>query len=104
MTRGIRRLLWSLVLVLAALQYGLWFGRGGRLDVQEVRDQIAAQSASNAEFAARNRGLAAEVMDLKEGLDAIEELARSEMGMVRQNEIFFQMIEPATPVSEKAIP
>ncbi len=104
MTRGIRRLLWSLVVVLAALQYGLWFGRGGRLDVQEVRDQIAAQSASNAEFAARNRGLAAEVMDLKEGLDAIEELARSEMGMVRHNEIFFQMIEPATPVSEKAIP
>lgn len=97
MTRGVRRLLWSLMAILLALQYGLWFGRGGRLDVQDVRAQIAAQSASNAELEARNRGLAAEVMDLKEGLDAIEELARSEMGMVRHDEIFFQMIEPATP-------
>lgn len=97
MTRGVRRLLWSLMAILIALQYGLWFGRGGRLDVQDVRAQIAAQSESNAELEARNRGLAAEVMDLKEGLDAIEELARSEMGMVRHDEIFFQMIEPATP-------
>ena len=104
MMRGGRRLLWSLLAVLLALQYGLWFGRGGRLDVAEVREQIAAQSASNAEFAARNRGLAAEVMDLKEGLGAIEELARSEMGMVRHDEIFFQMIEPATPVSENPAP
>lgn len=97
MTRGARRLIWSLMAILFALQYGLWFGRGGRLDVQEVRAQIAAQSESNAELAARNRGLAAEVMDLKEGLDAIEELSRSEMGMVRHDEIFFQMIEPPTP-------
>jgi len=101
----VRPLILSLLVVLAGLQWALWFGRGGRGDVREIREQIEQQRAFNTEFEARNRGLAAEVMDLKQGLDAVEELARSEMGMIRQDEIFFEMLEPpgvmrAAPVAQ----
>lgn len=100
-----RPLILSLLVVLAGLQWALWFGRGGRTDVREIRDQIEQQRAFNTESEARNRGLAAEVMDLKQGLDAVEELARSEMGMIRQDEIFFELLEPsgamrAAPVAQ----
>jgi cell division protein FtsB len=86
-----------LALALAGLillsQYPLWLGKGGWLRVWEVERQIGAQRDVNRQLQARNQSLDAEVRDLKVGLDAIEDRARSELGMIRQNEIFFQLIE-----------
>lgn len=88
----------GLILVLTALllllQYSLWLGRGGVRDVASLKSQIAVQEAENATLEARNNALLAEVMDLKQGMDAIEEIARSEMGMLREGEVFFQVLEP----------
>ena len=86
-----------LALVLAGLmlliQYPLWLGKGGWFRVWEVERQISAQRARNRDLQARNRALDAEVRDLKEGLDAIEERARSELGMIRRDELFFQVVD-----------
>ena len=75
------------------IQYPLWLGKGGWLRVWDVERQIRAQRDTNSRLQLRNAALDAEVSDLKIGLDAIEERARSELGMIRQNEIFFQLIE-----------
>ena len=86
-----------LALTLAGLillsQYPLWLGKGGWLRVWEVERQIRTQREANRQLQARDQSLDAEVRDLKVGLDAIEERARSELGMIRQNEIFFQLID-----------
>jgi cell division protein FtsB len=93
----------ALTLVLAALialiQYPLWLGKGSWFRVWEVDQQIRAQRETNRRLQERNSALEAEVRDLKVGLDAIEERARSELGMIRQDEIFFQVLEapPAAP-------
>ena len=88
-----------LTLALAALivliQYPLWLGRGSWFRVWEVDQQIRAQRETNRQLQTRNNTLEAEVRDLKVGLDAIEERARSELGMIRQDEIFFQVLEAA---------
>ena len=89
---------------LALIQYPLWLGKGGWLRVWEVDQQIGAQRALNARLHARNDALEAEVRDLKQGFEAIEERARSELGMVRQDEMFFQILEPSrVPQSNVAI-
>ena len=85
-----------LILLIAALQYGLWLGKGGWLRVWEVDQQIHAQRETNARLKARNSALDAEVRDLKQGMEAIEERARSELGMIRQDEMFFQLLEDTT--------
>jgi cell division protein FtsB len=89
-----------LALALAALivliQYPLWAGKGSWSRVWEIDQQIRAQREANRRLHARNSALEAEVRDLKVGLDAIEERARSELGMIRQDEIFFQILPPAT--------
>jgi cell division protein FtsB len=90
--RGFTLVLAGLVL---AVQYPLWAGKGGWFRVWEVDRQIAAQRETNAQLKARNAALDAEVRDLKQGLDAIEERARSELGMIRQDEIFFQLLDDA---------
>jgi cell division protein FtsB len=86
-----------LTLALAALfvliQYPLWLGKGGWLRVWEVDQQIRAQREVNVRLKARNTALDAEVRDLKQGIEAIEERGRSELGMVRQDEIFFQLLD-----------
>ena len=90
-----------LTLTLAALivliQYPLWLGKGSWLRVWEVDQQIRAQRDTNRRLLARNSALEAEVRDLKVGQEAIEERARSELGMIRQDEIFFQVLEAAPP-------
>lgn len=83
-----------LVVLLIYLQYTLWFGKGGIRDVDMLQETIAKQRAEVANLKERNQTLAAEVRDLKQGMEAIEELARSEMGMVKQGELFFQVIKP----------
>lgn len=79
----------ALVAVLGLLQYTLWLGNGGWRDLQVVEQRVAVQEADNLPMRERNARLAAEVTDLKTGLDAIEERARSDMGMVRSDEQFF---------------
>ncbi len=90
-----------LTLTLAALivliQYPLWLGKGSWLRVWEVDQQIRAQRDTNRRLQARNSALEAEVRDLKVGKEAIEERARSELGMIRQDEIFFQVLEAVPP-------
>lgn len=94
-----RVLLLVLVLLLAALQYKLWYGNGGQQEVAALRAQVAAQRAENARLQARNDALAAEVADLKSGGEAVEERARSELGMVKPGETFYRVIDraPAPP-------
>jgi cell division protein FtsB len=75
------------------IQYPLWVGKGSWLRAWEVDRQLQAQRAKNSQFEARNAGLAAEVRDLKQGSEAVEERARHELGMVRTDEVFFQYVE-----------
>ena len=89
-----RRLIFALAGLIALLQYPLWLGKGSWLRVWEVDQQLTAQRETNLRLQSRNAALDAEVRDLKQGLDAIEERARSELGMVKQDEIFFQVLEP----------
>ena len=88
--------------LIALIQYPLWLGKGSWLRVWEVDQQIRAQRDTNRQLKARNDGLEAEVRDLKLGLEAVEERARSELGMIRNDEIFFQVLEPARPAAEPA--
>ena len=82
----------SLAALVILIQYPLWLGKGGWLRVWEVDQQIQAQRVTNEKLRARNAALDAEVRDLKQGVEAIEERARSELGMVRQDEVFFQVL------------
>ena len=79
------------VLLIAALQYPMWLGKGGWLQVRELGRAIGVQHATNVKLKARNDALDADVRDLKTGFEAVEERARSELGMVRQDEVFFQL-------------
>ena len=83
-----------LVVFIAALQWPLWAGKGGWMRVWELDQQLKAQRETNDRLRARNAALEAEVRDLKTGYDAIEERARSELGMFKQDEVFFQVLEP----------
>jgi len=83
----------ALLLAIAFVQYPLWLGKGGWLRVWEVDRQLGAQRATNQKLQSRNAVLDAEVRDLKQGFEAVEERARSELGMVRQDEIFFQILD-----------
>ena len=80
--------------LVVVLQYPLWFGKGGWLRVRELDRQVVAQQAVNAGLKARNDAIDADVRDLKQGLEAIEERARSELGMIRKDEVFYQIVEP----------
>jgi len=82
-----------LLLLLVLLQYDLWVGEGSLATVWRLQQAIEAQQAENAALEARNRALEAEVRDLKTGTEAIEERARSELGMVKEGETYIQVIE-----------
>jgi len=90
----VRWLALAFVVLIAALQYPMWLGKGGWLQVRELDRQLAAQSEVNARLKSRNEALDADVRDLKSGREAIEERARSELGMVKQDEVFFQVQQP----------
>ena len=75
------------------IQYPLWIGKGGWMRAWQVENDLQRQQASNSKLEVRNTGLAAEVTDLKTGTEAIEERARYELGLVRGDEIFFQIEE-----------
>ena len=83
-----------LAALIVLLQYPLWLGKGGWLRVWDLDRQVQAQKDQNAKVQKRNVALDAEVRDLKQGFDAVEERARYELGMVKQDEVFFQIVEP----------
>ncbi|HET7835249.1 cell division protein FtsB [Variovorax sp. J22P271] len=80
-----------LVLLLLILQWQLWTGRGSVRDVAQLQEKLADQKEANAKAAINNERLSAEVNDLKEGLEMVEERARQELGMVKPNEVFVQI-------------
>jgi cell division protein FtsB len=89
---------------LILLQYRLWVSDQGMREIWRLNQSIEAQTAANAEQRERNGQLLAEVTDLKVGLAALEERARSELGMVGNSETFYQVVTPATPVAAPAAP
>jgi cell division protein FtsB len=86
----------ALAVALILLQYRVWISGDGIREVARLRQAVAAQRIENEQLADRNRQLAAEVRDLKTGMDALEERARSDLGMVARNETFYQVV-PARP-------
>ena len=79
--------------LLALVQADLWFGKGNARYVMSLRTELATQQTANSAAKARNVRVAAEVSDLKEGLDMVEEKARAELGMVRPDEILVQVTQ-----------
>ncbi|WP_255747112.1 cell division protein FtsB [Lysobacter sp. CFH 32150] len=82
-----------LIALLAWLQYRLWFGSGGNREVAALQQQVQQQTRDNAGLKQRNEALAAEVEDLKSGEAAVEERARSELGMIKPGETFYRVVE-----------
>jgi cell division protein FtsB len=100
----VRKLTIVLVVLIALLQYPLWLGKGGWLRVWQYSQQIQAHEKRNDYYRQRNETLRAEVRDLKQGQSAVEERARSELGMIKQDEVFYQVMQrknpnPAAPAS-----
>ncbi|MGH8559227.1 MAG: cell division protein FtsB [Methylococcales bacterium] len=85
-----------LLVLLVLLQYKLWFGESGVRQVRQYKQRIVVLKKELKEIQSQNAALQAEVDDLKNGMAAIEERARRDLGMIRKNETFFQIIEPAT--------
>ncbi|HEX5793182.1 MAG TPA: cell division protein FtsB [Rheinheimera sp.] len=80
-----------LVVLLGLLQYRLWFGQHSIADYFRQQEELRSQQASNLELEKRNRLLRADVKDLQQGLEAIEERARNELGLIREDEVFFRV-------------
>ena len=91
MSAGMKILGVILVALIVLIQYPLWLGKGSWLRAWQVEESLAKQKAKNSQLDARNAGLAAEVRDLKQGTEAIEERARYELGMTRPDEVFYQV-------------
>ena len=91
-----RLLALALLILVVAIQYPLWLGKGGLLRVWDMERQIDAQRETNSRLQGRNSAMDAEVKDLKQGLEAIEERARNDLGMIRNDEIFFQVLESSS--------
>lgn len=88
-----RTFFYALAAIFVGLQYPLWLGQGGVVSFVHIDQQITLQSEHNKTLRERNRALAAEVMDLKGGLGAVEERARFDLGMVRSGESFFHIVD-----------
>jgi cell division protein FtsB len=100
--RGLRWLVLVLVLLLGWLQYRFWFGAASSGQVVALENQVAHQKRENTGLQERNDALAAEVEDLKSGEAAVEERARSELGMIKPGEKFYRVVEPVStaPLNE----
>ena len=90
-----------LLAALVALQLKLWFGAGGRGEVEALQASVRQQEAENAQLRQRNAALAAEVEDLKSGTAAVEERARSELGMIKPGEIYYRVVETPAAAERK---
>ncbi|SJN55686.1 cell division protein FtsB [Vibrio ruber] len=87
----------TLTLLLMLLQYSLWFGKNGFSDLHRISDEIETQRSVNVNLQKRNKEMYAEIDDLRQGLDAIEERARHELGMVKEGETFYRVINEDQP-------
>jgi cell division protein FtsB len=87
-----RIVIYSMLLLLIAIQYPLWLGKGGWLKVYEMEKQLELQQAKNSLLSLRNAKLTGDVKDLKDGTRAIEERARVEHGMIKEGEFFIQIL------------
>ncbi|HYD97070.1 MAG TPA: cell division protein FtsB [Noviherbaspirillum sp.] len=94
----------SLAVLLVLIQYPLWLGKGGWLRVWDLEGQVAAAQKKNDELKARNAKLNSEVHDLRDGTGAVEERARYELGMIKDGELFIQILEPNARGAESASP
>ena len=92
-----------LIVLIAVLQVKFLLGQGNWRQVQDLREQVQAQQKENEALLSRNRALAAEVKDLKSGVDAVEERARNEMGMVKPGETFYRVIDPDKKLNAAAL-
>lgn len=88
-TRFGKLLILLALLIFLGLQFSLWLGEGGVRDVHRLKQAVAEQEAANRKLSERNRVLEAEVRDLKDGLEAIEEHARQDLGMIKNSETFY---------------
>ena len=88
-----------LIVLMAVLLSKLWFGQGNWRQVEDLRAQVAAQKKENAELLRRIKALAAEVKDLKSGVEAVEERARNEMGMIKPGETFYRVVDSERKLS-----
>ncbi|HUE91351.1 MULTISPECIES: cell division protein FtsB [unclassified Pseudomonas] len=86
-------LLLVLILLLAGLQYRLWVGDGSLAQATQLKQQIAEQQGENEQLQERNRILEAEVLELKSGMETVEERARHELGMLKEGETLYQLAE-----------
>lgn len=84
----------ALIVAVVLLQYRVWLSEDGVREVARLRQAVDAQRTENEQLGERNRQLAAEVRDLKTGMDALEERARSDLGMIARNETFYQVVPP----------
>ena len=82
-----------LTALIVLIQYPLWLGKGGWLTAWRLENKLETEKGKTAQLERRNTGLAAEVRDLKQGSEAIEERARYELGMIRPDEVFFQIVD-----------
>ena len=96
-----RWLVWLLVVLLVLLQYKLWVGDGSFAEVWDLYQQVETQREENQQLRERNQTLEAEVQDLKQGLGAVEERAREELGMIKKGETFYQIIEEPVKSDEQ---
>jgi cell division protein FtsB len=93
----------ALAVVLILLQYRIWVSDNGVRKVDRLKQAVALQQTEDSQLAERNRQLAAEVRDLKTGMDALEERARSDLGMIARNETFYQVV-PTRPAAASSSP
>lgn len=91
---GLKSILTILIVLFVLLQYRLWFGTGGLVRLWQINWSVEVQQLENHKLEERNLALEAEVIDLKRGLEAVEERARSELGMIKKGETFVQIITP----------
>ncbi|MFA6902669.1 MAG: cell division protein FtsB [Gallionellaceae bacterium] len=92
----------TLLALILLWQYPLWLGKGGWIKVWELDHQVDAQKKANLQTRVRNVALDAEVRDLKQGTEAIEERARSDLGMIKPGEVFFQVVGGSMPLPASA--
>ncbi|MBV5310564.1 cell division protein FtsB [Chromatium okenii] len=95
-----RRLIAVLIILVVVLQYRLWIGQGSLAELHSLKQEIALQEAEVTRLLTRNQELQAEVVDLSEGEEAVEERARTELGMIKAGEIFIQVIEKPKPEAD----
>jgi cell division protein FtsB len=94
----------ALLALILLMQYPLWFGKGGWFKVWQHEDQLARTREANGRLESRNAGLDAEVRDLKQGYEAIEERARFELGLVKEGEVFVQLPDRGAAIQPNPVP